>query len=267
MTAQGIMNGAGSAMNAVFSGFPAVGGSVKGTQDASFEQFMETSKSGNEGVSKTPTYEKGVKENSVEPKDVKEQAKEFFTGDSKVKEAPKAQPEESTEVSAEVAEAVSALLVQVRQVICETLGITEEQLNASMEELGLQDADLFDRGSLQQLFLQVNQAEPTEFLTNETLFGEFTELLQTVEQAVEEFGVEVENVQEILKTAEATPELVAETEQPEVVTKQETDGKEPTAEADEPEGIQSAGTQTEVSGASSEAKTETGNDEIGRAHV
>ena len=46
MTAQGITNGAGSAMNAMFSGFPAVGGSVKGMQEGTFEQFMETSKSG-----------------------------------------------------------------------------------------------------------------------------------------------------------------------------------------------------------------------------
>ena len=40
MTAQGIMNGAGSAMNAMFSGFPAVGGSVKGMQGSTFEQFI-----------------------------------------------------------------------------------------------------------------------------------------------------------------------------------------------------------------------------------
>lgn len=262
MTAQGIMNGAGSAMNAVFSGFSAVGGSVKGTQDTSFEQFMETSKSGDNGVSETPTYEKGVKENSVKPKDVKEQAKEFFTGESKVKEAPKAQPEEPTEVSAEEVEAVSALLVQIRQVICETLGITEEQLTASMEELGLQDADLLDRGSLQQLFLQVNQAEPTEFLTNETMFGEFTELLQTVEQTEEESEVSVEDVQKILKAAETTPELVTDTEQPEgVVPKQETEGKELNAETEEPEEVQNTGTEVKVTEASSETKTETGNDE------
>ena len=180
MTAQGIMSGAGSAMNAMFSGFPAVGGSAKGMQDASFEQFMETSKSGNEGVLKTPTYEKGIKENSAKPKDVTERAKELFSGETKVNEPEKVQPEEPTEVSEEQTEAVSALLVQVKQVICETLGITEEQLTATMEELGLQDADLFDRDSMQQIFLNIQQAEPTEFLTNEALFREFGELMQAV---------------------------------------------------------------------------------------
>ena len=89
MTAQGIMNGAGSAMNAMFSGFPAVGGSVKGMQDTSFEQFMETSKSGNEDTSVAPTKETGVKEASVTQKDVKERAKELFSGESKVKDASK----------------------------------------------------------------------------------------------------------------------------------------------------------------------------------
>ena len=182
MTAQGIMNGAGSAMNAMFSGFPAVGGSVKGMQDTSFEQFMETSKSGNEDTSVTPTKETGVKEASVTGKDVNERAKELFSGDSKVKDAPKTRTEEPVEVSQEEAEAVSALLVQVKQVICETLNITEEELANAMEELGLQDSDLLGREGIQQIFLNLNQAEPTEFLTNEELFSEFGELMQAVEQ-------------------------------------------------------------------------------------
>lgn len=260
MTAQGIMSGAGSAMNAMFSGFPAVGGSVKGAQDTSFEQFMETSKSGNEGVVKTPTHEKGVKESSVSPKDVKEQAKEILSGDSKTKDVPKTQSEEPVEVSVEEAEAVATFLAQVKQVICETLGITEEQLTTSMEALGLQDADLLDRSSLQQIFLEVNQAEPTEFLTNEEMFREFTDLMQAVEQTVETSGLSTEQVQEILKAAEPTTEIVADTEQTDVLPMQETDVKEQAVEEEEPEEPQMEVRETKVSEASSETKTETGND-------
>ena len=79
MTAQGIMSGAGSAMNAMFSGLPAVGGSVKGMQDTSFEQIMETSQSGKDEISKAPTSNTGVKEAQTKPQDVKERATMEFT--------------------------------------------------------------------------------------------------------------------------------------------------------------------------------------------
>ena len=261
MTAQGIMNGAGSAMNAVFSGFPAVGGSVKGMQDASFEQFMETSKSGNEGVAKTPTYETGVKESSVGPKDIKERAKAMFSDDKKIQEAKPMQTEEPAEVSTEEAEAVSTLLVQVRQVICEALGITEEQLTGAMDELGMDDADLLNRESIQQLFLNVNQAEPTEFLTNETLFSEFTELTQAVEQTVEASGFtteEVQSVQNLLKEQADVAEPV-EQDVPEVTVKDtEKPVMEETVEDELPEDAQKTESVVEAKNTetTSEAKTD-----------
>lgn len=256
MTAQGITSGAGSAMNAMFSGFPAVGGSVKGMQDTSFEQFMETSKSGNEDTSIAPTKETGVKEASVKQKDVKERAKELFSGESKVKDTPKARLEEPVEVSEEEAEAVSALLVQVKQVICETLDITEEQLASAMEELGLRDADLLNRDSLQQIFLNLNQAEPTEFLTNEELFAEFGELMQTVEQTVAETGISPEDVQAILEVTEDTTDVVTDVKE-NTVTTDETAEKTADEEAEE---VTAEAVTTEKSETTSETKTETGND-------
>ena len=256
MTAQGIMNGAGSAMNAMFSGFPAVGGSVKGMQDTSFEQFMETSKSGNEDTSVTPTKETGVKEASVTGKDVNERAKELFSGDSKVKDAPKTRTEEPVEVSQEEAEAVSALLVQVKQVICETLNITEEELANAMEELGLQDSDLLGREGIQQIFLNLNQAEPTEFLTNEELFSEFGELMQAVEQTVAESGMNPEEVQVILSATEETTDTVADV----TVDAETTDEITERSPEDNTEEAATEVTATNVSETTSETKTETGND-------
>ncbi len=255
MTAQGIMSGAGSAMNAMFSGFPAVGGSVKGMQDTSFEQFMETSKSGNENTSVAPTKETGVKEASVTQKDVKERAKELFSGESKVKDTQKSQTEETVEVSEEEAEAVSTLLVQVKQVICENLDITEEQLTGAMEELGLQDADLLNRDSLQQIFLNLNQAEPTEFLTNEELFAEFGELMKAVEQAVTESEMTLEDVQAILEATEEAADVVTDVKDSTVATDE-------TTERNVDEGVEEITAEavtTESSETTSETKTETGN--------
>ncbi len=207
MTAQGIMNGAGSAMNAMFSGFPAVGGSVKGMQESTFEQFMETSKGGNKENSVTPTVNKSVRNEFAKPTDVKEQAKAMFTDKSSAKDM-KPVTEDVTEVTPEEAEAVSALLVQVQRVVCETLGITNEQLTTAMEELGLQETDLLDRNNLQQIFLQLNQAEPTEFLTNEALFQEFNELVQTVEQIAEESGIAPEELKTVLAALEEAERMV-----------------------------------------------------------
>lgn len=259
MTAQGIMNGAGSAMNAVFSGFPAVGGSVKGMQDTSFEQFMETSKSGNEGSSGAPTQEKGVKESSASPTDVKERAKEFFSGDSsKVKGTKAVQPEEPTEVSPEETEAISTLMVQVKQVICDALGITEEQLSEAMETLGLHDADLLNRESLQQIFLSVNQAEPTEFLTNEAMFREFSELVQAVEQTVEDAGFTPAEVQTMLPETEAVTETVAETKQAEAEPVQAEELPKQAVEEEEPAEVQEELTEVKVTETTSETKTESG---------
>lgn len=259
MTAQGIMNGAGSAMNAMFSGFPAVGGSVKGMQDTSFEQFMETSKSGNEGSSGAPTQEKGVKESSASPKDVKERAKEFFPGDSsKVKETKAVQPEEPTEISPEETEAVSTLMVQVKQVICDALGITEEQLAGAMEALGLQDADLLNRESLQQIFLSVNQAEPTEFLTNEAMFREFSELVQAVEQTVEDAGFTPTEVQTMLPETETVTEAVTETEQAEAEPVQAEELPKQAVEEEEPAEGQEEPMEVKVTETTSETKTENG---------
>ena len=255
MTAQGIMSGAGSAMNAMFSGFPAVGGSVKGMQDTSFEQFMETSKNGNEDTSIAPTKERGVKEYSIMQTDVKERAKELFSGESKVKDTPQVQNEENGEVSKEVAEAVSTLLVQVKQVICDTLDITEEQLTGAMEELGLQDADLLNRDSLQQIFLNLNQAEPTEFLTNEALFAEFGELMQAVEQTVAESGFNPEDVQAILEATEMTTDVVTDVRDNSLTTDEITEND---AE-DTVEEVAAETVTVEVSETTSEAKTETGN--------
>jgi len=207
MTAQGIMNGAGSAMNAMFSGFPAVGGSVKGMQESTFEQFMETSKGGEKENSVTPTENKSVRNEFAKPTDVREQAKATFTGKSSAKDA-KPVSEDVTEVTPEEAEAVSALLIQVQQVVCETLGITNEQLTAAMDELGLEEADLLDRDCLQQIFLQFNQAEPTEFLTNEALFREFTDLMQTVEQMTKESGIAPEELKNVLAVLHETEQTV-----------------------------------------------------------
>ncbi len=258
MTAQGIMSGAGSAMGAMFSGFPAVGGSVKGAQESSFEQFMETSKNEIEQNPVDSTQNKSVKDTGVKQTDVKERAKEMFSDTGKVREVKEMPAEESLEISEETTEAVSTLLVQVRQMICETLDITEEELTKTMDALGLQETDLLDRDSLQQIFLSLNDADPTAFLTNEELFTEFTELLQDVMQTVEVSGVTVEEVKAV---AENMKEIEVPVENEETVTFEEAvEGKETKEQEDGTEAkVQEDTVETTNYEISSETKAETGN--------
>ncbi|MDD5900465.1 MAG: flagellar hook-length control protein FliK [Lachnospiraceae bacterium] len=194
MTAQGIMSGAGSSMNIMFAGFPAAANSVKGAKESSFEQFMEASQGGSEERPVVSAEKKNVTQEADAPKNVKEQAKQVLSSEGRVQDTKQPKTEEVTDVSPEAAEVVSTLLLQIKQVICETLEVTEEQLTVTMDELGLTDADLLDRDNLQQIFLNVNQADPTEFLTNENLFADFAEMVQTVEQVTETSGLTPEAV-------------------------------------------------------------------------
>lgn len=256
MTAQGIMSGAGSAMGAMFSGFPAVAGSVKGAQEGSFEQFMETSKS-KSAPPPASSCGKSTKAEVVKQTDVKERAKEMFSDTGKVKKVKEPQAEETLEVPEEITEMVSTLLVQVRQIICETLDITEEELTKTMDALGLQDADLLDRDNLQQVFLTLNDADPTAFLTNEELFTEFTDLLQDVMQTVEASGVtaeEVKTVAETMKDVEVTVDAEEAVVSEESVDVKKT--KEPEDENDVK--VQEEITKAESHEVSSETKAETG---------
>ena len=258
MTAQGIMSGAGSAMGTMFSGFPAAGAFVKGAQEGSFEQFMETSKGGNEQKPVVSENEIDTKRSNVKQTDVRERAKEMFSDTGKVKEVKASPEEESLEVSEENVEAVSSLLVQVKQIVCDTLGTTQEELTNAMEALGLQEEDLFDRNSLQQIFLNVHDAEPTAFLTDEALFTEFTDFVQDVMQTMEESGFTAEEIKAVT-AAMTESEVSVETEET-VVPEESVEGKKTQEQDDGDETtVQEEAVDKTNYEVSSETKAETGN--------
>lgn len=196
MTAQGVISSPLPAPRSVLPGFSTPEAPAK-TGGNSFEDFMASSKGGKE--KDIALASSGRKEPRTVSDNVSERAKELLSGEGKTKPA-MVQNGETAENFEEAVEAVSTLMVQLRQVICETLGITEEQLTGAMEELGLTDADLLDRGSLQELFLNLNQvSEPTEFLTNEELFDDFSDLMKAVEQVFDASRITPEQCREVLK--------------------------------------------------------------------
>ncbi|MCH5273875.1 MAG: flagellar hook-length control protein FliK [Lachnospiraceae bacterium] len=271
MTAQGVMSSPTPAMN--FSGFSFSDVPVKETKGSSFQEFMAASKDGNaqksaEDLRKTG---QGTANTATSLDSARERAKELFSGESKVKEADAAQTGESVKDFEEAAEAVASLMVQVRQVICEQLEITDEQLTVTMEELGLTDADLLDRNSLQELFLKLNNAsEPTEFLTNEELFDGFADLMQAVEQTLYEAGIMPEECKAILKEAELLPQDADEeylTEEPEILLRTEEPEEEQSDDAKEVQpDVSMEGADKKVA-SQTETRAETGNTKDGEHTV
>jgi len=198
MTAHGVITN-GTPMNALLTGLSVSVPSVKTNSEGSFEKAMDAVQNGKtKTANKLETESKKFGKNEVR--------NEMFTGKSKWKEV--VNTKQDTEPVDEVAltEAVSGLMVQIRNVIGESLNISDEELTNAMEALDLTDADLLDRDQLQKLFLFVNQVEePAEFLTNEALFDDFAEMVQAVEQTVREVDLDPETIQKVMERNELLP--------------------------------------------------------------
>lgn len=195
MTAQGVLPQTAFS----FSGLKTIsfaGGNDKSQTESSFENIME-SKQDTKGVSrenpKASVFAK--KANQMQGK-----MKECFTGKGRVKEVsePTAMKQE---IPDDITQAVASMMMTVKETICSMLSISSEELDKTMDELGLTDASLLGREGLQKLFLSVNQVEePTEFLTNETLLDDFADLMQAVEQTISQAGLDREVCKEVLES-------------------------------------------------------------------
>jgi len=74
------------------------------------------------------------------------------------------------------------LLALLQNTIQDNLGITEEELNKAMENLGFTAADLLNPDNLKLLALQINdKADITQALTDESLANTIKDLVQAVE--------------------------------------------------------------------------------------
>lgn len=87
------------------------------------------------------------------------------------------------EIPEEVMETVVQWMSTMQEQICEELGITPEELEGVMSELGLQFMDLQDMSKVQQLVLQVaGEDNVTALLTNEQLNTQVQDILRITAQ-------------------------------------------------------------------------------------
>lgn len=174
--------------------------SVKQTAGSSFDDLLQTSKVSQQAES-----------NSQEQKNTSVQSSETVTKDKKVEsketvvetkqERPKMQDmdktEESVDVEAsdkELAERIAGLFVQVTETIQDMLGISNEELQSFMEQMGITEVDLLNPSTLQNLMLLVKDQEPVNLLTDAQLLSDMQELVNQVENLLGEAGITKEEI-------------------------------------------------------------------------
>ena len=172
--------------------------------DGSFDQLIQMSQNASAANEQTAKPVESPAESAADvtkaeqpeqPAEVSTQTKDTMATTEEKTELQKTEgTEEATDV--EAAERMAGLLNQVVEAVQEVLGLSEEELNQFMEELGITNLDLLNPETLQNLVLKVNsEQDAVVLLTDAQLLSTVNELTTKVEQ--------------ILKEADITPEELA----------------------------------------------------------
>lgn len=143
---------------------------------------------------------------------------------TKVKEEQEVTPvqagkEETPEVSEEqMLEAAEALAGQLMEQLAQQLGISVEEVNSLLEDMGMTALDLLQPDNLMQVLLAAGgEQDSLSLLTNEKLYASFqtlNETLQTgLQQIAETTGMEVPEIRQLLEQASVEQMQPAEQDQ------------------------------------------------------
>lgn len=182
--------------------FSAKSTSVK-SSDSSFDQLIQMSQNAgaaNEQATKTvePKKEAAAEVTKAEqpekPADVSTEKKDTTATTEERTELKKAEgSEEATDV--EAAERAAGILNQVAEVVKDILGLSEEELNQFLEQLGISNLELINPETLQNLVLMANsEQDAVVLLTDAELLSKVNELISQVEQILQEAGVTSEEL-------------------------------------------------------------------------
>lgn len=223
--------------------------SVKQTTGSSFDDLLQASKVNNQTESnnqesKNPPVESkesvaknekiGSKDSVVQTKEERPQMKDM----KKTEE-----PVEDMEVSdEELAKRIAGLFSQVTETIQDMLGISEEELQSFMEQMGITEVDLLNPSTLQNLMLVVKDQEPVNLLTDAQLLSDMQDLVKQVEEVLVEVGITKEEIATFMEQP-AFKDLVLEVKEvletsEEVVEQSDMDVKMPSEEVDSEETIE-----------------------------
>ncbi len=223
--------------------------SVKQTTGSSFDDLLQTSKIN----SQTESNNQESKNTSVESKDSVTKNEKIESKDSVVEtkqERPQMKDMKKTEESVEdmevsneeLAERIASLFSQVTETIQDMLGISEEELQSFMEQMGITEVDLLNPSTLQNLMLLVKDQEPVNLLTDEQLLFDMQDLVKQVEEVLVEFDITKEEITTFMEQPEfkalvVEAKEVLETSE-EVVEQPDMDVEIPSEEVDSEETIE-----------------------------
>lgn len=111
-------------------------------------------------------------------------------------------------------EVLNGAVSDVKAMLMQELQMSEEELNALMQECNLGDMDLLELGNVKELLLKaVDAGDMTALLTNESLYSQskeieatFAEIMQNVESALEASAEEVDALVEAVNKLESKTE-------------------------------------------------------------
>lgn len=210
--------------------FSAKSNSVK-SGDSSFDQLIQMSQNigaGNEQNSQSTEIKKASAatvnkaEQPEKPTEVSAEKKDNL---QTAEEKPELKKTEVTEEASDVeaAERAAGILNQVAEAVKELLGISDEELNQMLEQLGITNLQLIQPETLQNLVLMANsEQDAVVLLTDAELLNTVNELTAQVEQILQEAGITPEELLEAFDNPdfagmveEAVTRLTEENEEPE----------------------------------------------------
>lgn len=182
--------------------FSAKSNSVK-SNDSSFEQLIQMSQnvSAESGQNSQPAEIKKASAAAVDRAERPEKPTEMSTekkdnlqtAEEKPELAKAKVTEEADDV--EAAERAAGILNQVAEAVKELLGISDEELNQMLEQLGITNLQLIQPETLQNLVLMANsEQDAVVLLTDAELLNTVNELTAQVEQILQEAGVTTEEL-------------------------------------------------------------------------
>ena len=190
----------GSVLNSLSS---AIGNGVKATAGAGFQTVLN-GQAGRENAGNAPDKaQASVKKTPGDSLKAKDDHLARVENRKPVNVA-QTDPVESEEIPPEKLEEVVAMLgtaaADMMQEIADTFGISVEELQSIMQEIGMEPISVLDQGRLGELLLKVAGAEDSyALLTDSELYDNYQELLGKLETVLQETGEELDMEPEQLK--------------------------------------------------------------------
>lgn len=187
--------------------FSAKSTSVK-SNDSSFDQLIQMSQNiGAENgqnsqpaeIKKTSAAVVNKAEQPEKPTEVSTEKKDNFQTAEEKPELKKADVTEEAD-AVEAAERAAGILKQVAEAVKDLLGLSDEELNQMLEQLGITNLQLIQPETLQNLVLMANsEQDAVVLLTDAELLNTVNILTAQVEQILQEAGVTPEELMNVFE--------------------------------------------------------------------